>query len=131
LTKRGNYTQILYLLQKAGLIDTLLKATDITLFLPTDAAMARVSPQTINDLSMNQTALVDLLSYHAVVGTAEKIGHHDNDKDLTSCNNKPIRINIYNSPIRVRSAEGIKVTDEDIHVANGYVHGIDGIMTAP
>jgi len=130
LTNDGNYTRILYLLGEAGLLPTLLAAPNVTLFLPTDEAINRVPVDVINDLSTSNQ-LKDVLLYHAVTTEQHQIRHRDNDAVLTSANGKPIRINLYDKPNRVHTAEGVKVVDEDIRVTNGWVHGIDGIMTAP
>jgi len=131
LTNLGNYTRIVYLLGEAGLLQTVLSAPNVTLFLPTDEAMNRIPADVINDLQTHPDQLKDVLLYHAVTSEQHQIKNRDNDVVLTAANGKPIRLNIYGKPAKGHAAEGVKVVEEDIRVTNGWVHGIDGMMKAP
>jgi len=90
-----------------------------------------VPQDTLNDLQANPDKLKNLLGFHAVIGRAKNIRLNSNDLRLNSTIGLPVRINVYQKPINVHTAEGVKVVQEDIHVTNGWVHGIDGIMMPP
>merc|ERR1712184_141424 len=68
IADEGKYNTITSLLNSAGLIDTLKAAPSLTLFLPTDAALARLPQSTLDSLQ------ADLLRYHAVNDLAFKVG---------------------------------------------------------
>ncbi|XP_012941409.1 transforming growth factor-beta-induced protein ig-h3 [Aplysia californica] len=102
----------------------------MTLFAPTDEALAKVPAQDLAALTADPQKLAQVLSYHAVGDTAFKVRGRTNDKVLTAVSGQPVRVNLYNI-LHVASAEGVKITERDIHVDNGYVQGIDGIMVPP
>merc|ERR1711963_1327475 len=109
IADEGKYNTITSLLNSAGLIDTLKAATNLTLFLPTDDAMAKVPKATLEQ--------------------AFRIRGKQNDMVLNSVSGQPIRINQYGG--HVTSAEGVQIVQPNLQVSNGYVHGIDGVMTPP
>jgi len=125
----GNFSVITGLLQSTGLLDTLENANAITLFLPTDEAMAKVPQATLDALNADKQMLTDLLSYHAVVGEADRLRGRFNDRVLMSAAGKPVRINTY--MFHTITAEGVPISQANIPVANGYINAIDGVMSAP
>jgi len=129
IADEGKYNTITSLLNSAGLIDTLKAATNLTLFLPTDDAMAKVPKATLDSLQADPAKLSALLQYHATTEQAFRIRGKQNDMVLNSVSGQPIRINQYGG--HVTSAEGVQIVQPNLQVANGYVHGIDGVMTPP
>ncbi|RUS83597.1 hypothetical protein EGW08_008651, partial [Elysia chlorotica] len=134
LTKRGGFTQILALLKGAGLLDTLKMADNITVFAPTDDAIARIPADTLAAVTGNPTELQKILGYHAVLKDVTALHRNGinrlQDKVVMSSNNLPIRINVYKS-VHSIAAEGVNITERAIRVSNGYVHAIDGVMMPP
>ncbi|RUS83595.1 hypothetical protein EGW08_008649 [Elysia chlorotica] len=109
-------------------------ANEITVFAPTDAAIARIPADTLAALTGNPTELQKILGYHAVLEDVAGL-HKDfinrlQDKVVMSSNNLPIRINVY-KPVHSIAAEGVNITERAIRVSNGYVHAIDGVMMPP
>jgi len=132
LTQMGNFSQILYLINQAGLTAELMQEPNVTYFLPTDAALARLPVDTLNQLGQHPDQLKALLQYHVVYGKQKRLAVKLNDVVLNSTRGLPVRINSYiNRPSKIITAEGVPVVQDDIHVANGYVHAIDGLMTPP
>jgi len=129
IADEGKYNTITSLLNSAGLIDTLKAATNLTLFLPTDDAMAKVPKATLDSLQADPAKLSALLQYHATTEQAVRIRGKQNDMVLNSVSGQPIRINQYVG--HVTSAEGVQIVQPNLQVTNGYVHGIDGVMTPP
>lgn len=52
--------------QKAGMVDTLNTAKDITVFAPVNSAFAKIPPDQLNAVLSNPTQLKSVLSYHVV-----------------------------------------------------------------
>jgi len=132
LTKRQHFSMVLDLLRQSGLLDQLKQAPQVTLFAPTNQALSDIDSDDYNDLKADTATLKLWLQYHA---STEMAWHHtslaSNDLELKSLNNGlPIRINVY-WQMHTVTAEGVNITERNIPVANGYVHGIDGYMEAP
>merc|ERR1712121_384921 len=79
LTKMGNFSQIIYLLNQAGLMDQIIKEPNVTLFLPTDAALARLPTDTLNQLAQQPDKLKALLQFHTVFGRQKRLNSHSTD----------------------------------------------------
>jgi len=126
----GHYNTLLGLLNTSGLVDQVLNAPTMTLFAPTDEAFANMNPRELSKLQNSVKQLVNVLSYHVSTEEVVKAKGHFSDHVLKSISGKPVRINVYRQS-HIVSAEGVKISEADIHVANGIVHGIDGIMTPP
>ncbi|RUS79586.1 hypothetical protein EGW08_012657 [Elysia chlorotica] len=136
LTKRGGFTQFLGLLKDAGLLDTLITADNITVFAPTDAALARVPADQLAAITGNHTELQRIMGYHAVLEDVRSL-NNDNGrvrllmfKVINSSNDLPIMINPYKK-IHTLAAEGVNITERAIRVSNGYFHVLGGIMIPP
>ncbi|MEU9831352.1 fasciclin domain-containing protein [Streptosporangium sp. NPDC048047] len=54
--------------KKAGLVDTLNSAEDITVFAPTDDAFAKIDKATLDKVLADKKMLTDILTYHVVQG---------------------------------------------------------------
>jgi len=126
----GHYNSILELISAAGLTDTLLQAPDLTLFLPTDEAISKLPPATVQALQSDPQKLLDVLGYHAVVGRRFSVRGRKDDRTIMSYNNQTIRFNYYKTPNK-SAVEGVEVVEKNIRTANGFVHGINGVMQPP
>lgn len=128
----GNFTKILDLIGTSlpGLLGNVSAMDDVTLFLPTDEAMSRVPDSVINDLKSDTQKLRDLILYHIIANDTIRIRKGSNDKEFMSMAGIPVRVNTYKTP-DIHAAEGINITKENIPFNNGFVQGIDGLMTPP
>ncbi|ACZ83756.1 fasciclin domain-containing protein [Streptosporangium roseum] len=54
--------------KKAGLVDTLNSAKDITVFAPTDDAFAKIPKETLDKVLADKATLTKILTYHVVSG---------------------------------------------------------------
>ncbi|MFD5621338.1 fasciclin domain-containing protein [Streptomyces yangpuensis] len=58
--------------KQAGLVDTLDKAEDITVFAPTNAAFAKIPKAQLDKVLADKAALTKILTYHVVGSTVDK-----------------------------------------------------------
>jgi uncharacterized surface protein with fasciclin (FAS1) repeats len=97
-----NLTTFLSLLREAGLVESLDSMKNVTLFVPTDEALAK--PEAVAELEKlraDKDRLRDLLLYHTT-GPEVQSCEFSNDKELKSgVADKSIRINLY-STVSVR-----------------------------
>ena len=114
------------LVVKAGLTDTLKGAGPFTVFAPTNAAFAKVSSKTMEDLAQHSEKLKAVLTYHVVPGKVMAA-------DVKNSNAKTV-----NGANLALSKAGDFVTVEDgmvqkadIAASNGVVHIIDSVLLPP
>lgn len=124
----GHFNVFLDLLENSDILDRINTSTHFTVFAPTDAAFAKLPAGTLDALKADQNKLEDILDYHVVLNTA----FHGNqqDQNLKTANNGTVRINSY-PLVHVVSVDGVNITIRNLHVAGGYVQGIDTILTPP
>lgn len=121
-----NYSTLAGLLYQADLATTLEGQGPFTLFAPTNAAFAKVPPQTLQDLKKpeNKDKLVAMLKFHVIpkslythkmlTASEKTLGHRDLD-------------------IRVQGAEIVingnaRIVRPDIDASNGVVQVIDSVL---
>ena len=122
-----NFSTLVALLKKVGLVKVLNGMTDYTVFAPTNAAFAAVPAATLNALAANKTELKAVLLYHVVPGSlpASKVVKH---KTLTSVEGAPLTITVKGMNVYVDKAE---VTEANIRATNGYIHVINAVLIPP
>jgi len=131
LTRKHHYSILLGLLRTSGLLDQLKAEDQLTIFAPTNIALSRIPSNDFAALKSDAKRLTDLLTYHVTTEIAWHPVGMDNDKVFTSLNNNlPIRINYYYR-LHAYAAEGINITERSQRFANGWLHGIDGVMMPP
>jgi len=123
----------LNLLQTSGLITQLDALQNLTLFAPTNQALSSLSTADFNALESDSRRLMEVLQYHASDNKPWRANDNSrtNDRTLFSLDHDlPIRVNVYDK-LHSIAVEGVNLTEKNIHVANGWVHGIDGLMEPP
>jgi uncharacterized surface protein with fasciclin (FAS1) repeats len=99
-----------------------------TVFAPTDAAFAALTPGTVEALLQDPTgALADILKYHVVAGTVLSTDLL-NGMTATTLLGKDIKVTINENGIFINNA---KVTFANIKAGNGLVHVIDAVILPP
>jgi len=122
--------KLVELVEKAGLKDALNNAKDVTLFAPSDAAIAAVPASVIAELGKNKTALAEVLQYH-VVPVAAKAAQLTQDELLpTLVAGAKLRANEYTfeKGLKAVTINGKKVMKADLTAANGVVHVLEGVI---
>ncbi|KAL9101963.1 MAG: hypothetical protein Q9187_009181, partial [Circinaria calcarea] len=106
-------------LTSANLVEAVDTATDLTVFVPNNAAFAAIG-SAVGNLTMEQ--LTGILTYHVVNGTVGYSSMLTNGTQLTAMNGGQLTVTINNGSVFVNSA---RVILPDVLVANGVVHVID------
>lgn len=108
---------------KAGLVDTLNSAKDITLFAPTNAAFAAIPQQTRDRVLADKEMLTKVLAYHVVKG--EQTPTDLTDATLTTLEGGRLTTSGSGESYRVNDA---KVVCGDVRTANATVYVIDRVL---
>jgi len=119
----ATFSTLLALVQKAGLAAAL-QMDNLTLFAPTDAAFAKLSPQLAADITGDMGKLGAVLTYHVVGSTVYSAGLYDKEVVSTLNTNDMLTVNL-GQGVMINSAT---VTTADIGVTNGVIHVIDTVL---
>ena len=125
----GNFQTLVAALRVADLVNTLKAAGPFTVFAPTDAAFAKLSAGTRDDLLKpeNKGKLSNILKYHVINGRVA----------ATSINNTVYLTTLAGSSVVVKKEgdaiklNGATVTVADVSTTNGVIHAIDAVLLPP
>jgi uncharacterized surface protein with fasciclin (FAS1) repeats len=138
-----NTTDIVATLKAAGEFNTLLAASDkanltgllstrqgLTLFAPTDAALAALPPGTMDDLMKegNGAKLQQFLLYHLVALKLTKDQIAGKKGPIPTASQKPVEADGSAEPIKLNDAQ---VLQADVGASNGSIYVIDRVLTPP
>jgi uncharacterized surface protein with fasciclin (FAS1) repeats len=121
----NNFTILARALSAAGLLETLKGNGPFTVFAPTDAAFAKVPPQTLYELLQpeNKQRLADILAYHVVPG---KVMSNEVIASNSATTMQGQKVNISkNDGVKINQA---KVIITGVEATNGVIHIIDSVL---
>ncbi|GGY51319.1 fasciclin domain-containing protein [Streptomyces omiyaensis] len=110
--------------EKAGLVDTLNEAEDITVFAPTDEAFAKIPKADLDKVLADKATLTEILTYHVVDEPVDKA-------DLADGSFKTLQGGTLTTD---GSGDAYKVNDTatvvcgDVQTSNATVHVIDTVL---
>lgn len=121
------FSTLVSLVKKAGLVGVLSGKTSYTVFAPTNAAFAKVPKKTLNQLAANKAMLKKVLLYHVLPGKVPA------SKVLKMSSAKTAEGSKVNFSVRGQSAfvNEAKIIKTDIRCSNGIVHAINGVLLPP
>lgn len=121
------FSTLVSLVKKAGLVGTLSGTKDYTVFAPTNAAFAKVPKQTLDDLAADKAMLRKVLLYHVLPGKvpASKVLK---TKSATTAEGSKVTFSVRGKSAFVNDA---KITKTDIRCSNGIVHAINRVLLPP
>ncbi|HKG38405.1 MAG TPA: fasciclin domain-containing protein [Conexibacter sp.] len=121
------FSTLVSLVKKAGLVSILSGRQNYTVFAPTNAAFSKVPRRTLNALANDRAKLKAVLLYHVVKGKvpASKVVKLDSAKTV---NGASVTIDVRRGKVYVNDA---RVTKADIKASNGIVHQINRVLLPP
>lgn len=122
-SQRPELKPLMELMGIAGITEALQGTDPLTVFAPTDAALAKTDPAMLAALRADPVQLAEVLKGHIVSG-ARPIAALASGT-LTSLANTPIAIAAGAGPLRVDEA---LVTAGDLIASNGVIHEIDQLL---
>lgn len=134
LAGKENFTTLVSLVVKAGLVDALSGDTELTVFAPTNTAFERLAernPDLFNAVLADPALLTAVLLYHVAPGEVDAATIVGLDR-VTTLNGADIAVSIKNGFVRLNAdAENAKVYRTDIQATNGIIHGITEVLIPP
>lgn len=118
------FSTLVSLVKKAGLVKALSGTARLTVFAPTNAAFAKVPKTTLAKLVKNKALLVKVLEYHVLPGVvpASKVLKLHSAKTLEGAR---VRFSVHGGHAYVNNAEIIKT---GVPASNGLVHLINRVL---
>ncbi len=110
--------------KKAGLVDTLNSASNITVFAPANSAFAKIPSSTLNSVLANKAELTKILTYHVVAGryTPAELASGKAIKTLEGTTITPAMMT------GTYSINGAHVVCGNVQTANATVYIIDTVL---
>ncbi|XP_013775712.1 uncharacterized protein LOC106460541 [Limulus polyphemus] len=128
IKERPNLSQLLSLVIKSGLQETLGGDGPYTIFAPTDEAFAAVPESVLQELLSNSDALQELIMNHVVEGAHYK-KEFSNGFILPTSRGQKLQFFLASDGVyRVNDAN---IQESDISTGNGVIHVIDRVLFAP
>jgi uncharacterized surface protein with fasciclin (FAS1) repeats len=124
----GQFTTLLSLADRAGLVGALSARGPMTVFAPTDRAFARVPRATLRRLQQNPRQLRAVLLYHVVRGDV-KAAQVVRLRRAKTLNGASVRIGVKGN--RVYLNRTTRVVRTDIDASNGTIHVINRVLIPP
>jgi uncharacterized surface protein with fasciclin (FAS1) repeats len=126
------FSTLVGLVKKAGLVKALSAPGPVTVFAPTNAAFAKVPKATLDKLAADKKLLRSVLTYHVVKGAvpASKVVTL-NGKKVTTLNGAPVTIRITGKTKKSVYVNNAKVLKVDLRASNGIVHSINRVLIPP
>ncbi|MGE5408015.1 MAG: fasciclin domain-containing protein [Syntrophothermus sp.] len=121
------FSTLVSLVKKAGLVGALSGKQQLTVFAPTNAAFNKVPKKTLNALLADKKLLRKVLLYHVVAGKlpASKVVKRSSAKTLEG---QKVSFSVKGKGVYVNSS---KVITPDIRASNGIVHAINAVLIPP
>ncbi len=124
----GQFTTLVALAKRAGLVGALSGRGKLTVFAPTDKAFAKVPKATLRKLQGNRALLRSVLLYHVAKGNV-KAAQVVKLRTVKTLNGATVRVGVKGN--RVYLNRTVRVVKTDIGASNGTIHVIDGVLIPP
>jgi uncharacterized surface protein with fasciclin (FAS1) repeats len=121
------FSTLVSLVKKAGLVGVLSGTTNYTVFAPTNAAFAKVPKKTLNELAADKAMLKKVLLYHVLPGKVPAAKVLKMKSAMTAEGSK-VTFSLRGDNAFVNEA---KITKTDIRCSNGVVHAINAVLLPP
>jgi len=121
------FSTLVSLLKKAGLVSALSGSAKLTVFAPTNAAFNAVPKATLSKLAADKSLLVKVLEYHVLKGEvrAAKVLKLHSAKTLEGAS---VSIRVSGGSVYVNQAKVIKT---NVAASNGVIHVINAVLLPP
>ena len=124
------FSTLVSLIKKAGLVKTLSGKGPFTVLAPTNAAFAKVPKSTLNALAADKAQLTKVLTYHVIPGKAPASAVVKLDgKNIKTAEGSTIAVAIKDGKVYLNGKT--KVTKTDIMASNGVIHQINQVLLPP
>ena len=121
------FSTLVSLVKKAGLVSALSGSSKLTVFAPTNAAFKTVPKATLSKLAADKSLLIKVLEYHVVKGEvlAGQVVKLHSAKTLEGAS---VSVRVSGASVYVNDAKVIKT---NVKASNGVIHVINAVLIPP
>jgi uncharacterized surface protein with fasciclin (FAS1) repeats len=129
------FSTLVSLVQKAGLVDAISAPGPFTVFAPTNEAfakLAKAAPATYAAVVADPALLAKVLTYHVVAGdikSAQAIAVAQQNGTVKALESEPIALSLKDGKLTLNGSA--TVVTADIPATNGVIHVIDTVIVPP
>lgn len=124
-----NFSTLVSLVKKAGLVETLKSKGPFTVFAPTNAAFAKLPKATLDAVGKDNALLKRVLTYHVLSGNVDsKAATAAAGKSVKTVEGGEIKVSLRGRNLMINNS---RVTKADIKASNGVIHVIDTVLMPP
>ncbi|MEI6690099.1 MAG: fasciclin domain-containing protein, partial [Thermoleophilia bacterium] len=106
------FSTLVSLIKKAGLVKTLSGKGPFTVLAPTNAAFAKVPKATLNEIASNKAMLTKVLTYHVIAGKAPASAVVKlNGQDVKTVEGSTIAVSVKNGKVYLNGKTKVTKTD--------------------
>ncbi|AKG22938.1 fasciclin domain-containing protein [Calothrix sp. 336/3] len=127
LSKEKKFSNLVYELKEAGLLEKLKQEKDFTIFAPTDAAFNALSRETFNRYRQPENRS-RILNYHIVVGNVTEDDMNKGGKTTSEGSAVKIQVNPADESVKIN---GANTKYPSIQTKNGVIIEVDQVLTPP
>lgn len=126
------FSTLVSLVKKAGLVGALSGPGKLTVFAPTNAAFAKVPKATLAALGKDKALLRSVLTYHVVKGAVPASTVLTlNGKTVTTLNGATVKVRITGTARKSVFVNSSRVIKTDVKAGNGIIHVINRVLLPP
>jgi uncharacterized surface protein with fasciclin (FAS1) repeats len=121
------FSTLVSLVKKAGLVSALSGSSKLTVFAPTNAAFKAVPKATLSELAANKSLLIKVLEYHLIKGevlAAQLVKLHS----VKTLEGSKLGVRVSGASVYVNDAKVIKA---NVKASNGVIHVINAVLIPP
>ena len=121
------FSTLVSLVEKAGLVGALSGPNKLTVLAPTNAAFAKVPRATLAELASNKALLTKVLEYHVVAGehrAAQVVKLHS----IKTLEGASLTVKVHGGEVFVNQAQVVKT---NVEASNGVIHVINSVLLPP
>jgi len=124
------FSTLVSLIKKAGLVKTLSGKGKFTVLAPTNAAFSKVPKATLKAIAADKTLLMKVLTYHVIAGKvpSSEVVKLDG-KMVKTVEGEDVTITLRNGHVFINKTA--RVTKVDIKASNGVIHAINNVLVPP
>lgn len=117
------------IVEDAGLTNALREDGPLTVFVPDDAAFAKLAEGELDRLRKDKKSLAALLNYHVLTGRAIKSAELGTMPNAKTAAGPEITIESAEGTLKINGA--VTIVKADIMTTNGVIHVIDSVLSPP
>ena len=125
----ADFSEFITTLQTAGLVDALQQVGPFTVFVPNNAAFAKLGDDQLQQLLDDPEKLRMVLLYHVISGQVMIDNIESGNSSEATLEGEPLEINKSEAGITLNNQA--KIITADIVAQNGIIHEIDTVLIPP